>query len=238
MTIYNCSLFLFRLPYRQFVRKITTLKNSSDKLHPNVILTEENKRACISRLKQLRPMKIKDNEKKAAVLVPLCLYNNELGLLYTLRSFKLSTNRGQVSFPGGIQDSEDKSYEETAVRETWEELRLPRDKVEIWSRGNFVGRNDVDVMPVVGFVGEIDPKKLDINPEEVDEAFVVSLKDLCDPDKCGYTYFKKGFLLPAYTGGKHRIWGLTAVITHVIMKTLVPEVYKHEFKMLQPVKVS
>ncbi|CAD6233631.1 GSCOCG00007227001-RA-CDS [Cotesia congregata] len=238
MTIYNCSLFLFRLPYRQFVRKITTLKNASDKLHPNVILTEENKKACISRLKQLRPMKIKDNEKKAAVLVPLCLYNNELGLLYTLRSFKLSTNRGQVSFPGGIQDSEDKSYEETAVRETWEELRLPRDKVEIWSRGNFVGRNDVDVMPVVGFVGEIDPKKLDINSEEVDEAFVVSLKDLCDPDKSGYTYFKKGFLLPAYTGGKHRIWGLTAVITHVIMKTLAPEVYKHEFKMLQPVKVS
>ncbi|XP_008543760.1 mitochondrial coenzyme A diphosphatase NUDT8 [Microplitis demolitor] len=236
MAINKCSLFY--LTYRQFTisRKINTLSDLKNKLSPDVILSEEYKKSCIERLQVMKPLKMKDNEKKAAVLVPLCLYKNELGLLYTLRSFKLNTNRGQVSFPGGIQDDDDKSYEETAIRETWEELKIPREKIDIWSRGNFVGRNDVDVMPVVGFIGEIDPGRLDINVEEVDEAFVVSLKDLCDPNKCRFTYFRQGYILPAYTGGKHRIWGLTAVITHVIMKTLVPDVY--DFKPFQLVKIS
>ena len=168
----------------------------------------------------------------AAVLVPLCMYKGELGFLYTLRSIKLASNRGQVSFPGGKKDEKDKSLEQTALRETWEELRIPESEVDVWSSANLIGRKDLNIMPVLGYIGEIDLAKVEINPHEVEEAFVISLEKLCDPAHFRYTQFRNGYQLPAYTGGKYRVWGLTGVITHMIMKALVPEVYKNELKPL------
>jgi len=180
-------------------------------------------------------MKTNETARKAAVLVPLCAYRGELGLLYTLRSMKLSSNSGQVSFPGGMKDESDESLEDTALRETWEELRIPAEEVDVWSRTNTIGRRNLSVTPVLGYIGEIDPQKLEVNPHEVDEAFVVSLEKLCDPAHFRFTRFRNGILLPAYTAGKYRVWGLTAAITHMIMKALVPEVYKNELTILPSV---
>ncbi|XP_015598472.1 nucleoside diphosphate-linked moiety X motif 8 [Cephus cinctus] len=206
-------------------------------LRPEVVLSSENRKSCVRNLKQyLQPRRvIQENASKAAVLVPLCIHKGELGLLYTLRSTKLNTNRGQVSFPGGMHDKNDSSLEETALRETWEELKIPQDKIDIWTSGNPIGRKDVTVFPVLGFVGEIDLDNLQLNPEEVEEAFVLSLKKLCDPASCHFTQFRNTYSLPSYTGGKHRVWGLTAAITHMVMCSLVPGIYKHRILYLQSI---
>ncbi|KAK0084906.1 hypothetical protein PV326_006107 [Microctonus aethiopoides] len=223
-----------------FVKKIQRnfckITNHSS-LRPDIILSDENREKCIKNLKIFRSLsESTENTKKAAVLVPLCLHNNELGLLYTLRSTKLNTNRGQVSFPGGIRDIEDKSFEDTALRETWEELKIPKDKVIIWSSATLIGRKHVNVMPILGYIGHVNPEHLKVNPQEVEEAFVVSLKNLCDPKQCSFTQFRNNYTLPTYLGGKYRIWGLTALITHIIMKALVPNVYRHELPFLQPIE--
>lgn len=173
---------------------------------------------------------------QAAVLVPLCIHNGKLGLLYTLRSNKVSMNRGQVSFPGGKKDSNDATLEDTALRETWEELHIPMDTVDVWGSGNLVERKHVSVLPVLGFIGEIDPKNLPVNTHEVEEAFVQPLEKLCDPAFCRYTQFRDNYTLPTYIGGDHKIWGLTAVITHLVMNALVPGVYKHKIAYLKPIK--
>jgi len=57
------------------------------------------------------------SQKRAAVLVPLCNKNNIASLLFTLRSHDVSTHKGQVSFPGGIQDPTDTDCIHTALRE-------------------------------------------------------------------------------------------------------------------------
>lgn len=66
-------------------------------LKPEVVLSESNRKACIERFKSIRVPKMR-NVAEAAVLVPLCLHKGELGFLYTLRSMKLTSNRGQVSY--------------------------------------------------------------------------------------------------------------------------------------------
>ncbi|XP_012282691.1 nucleoside diphosphate-linked moiety X motif 8 [Orussus abietinus] len=217
-------------------QKQGTIDEVLDRLKPDVVLSEANRKNCAEILKHYRfPTKVLQEVNKAAVLVPLCMHKGELGLLYTLRSSKLNTNRGQVSFPGGIQDEADKSLEETALRETWEELNISKDTVDIWVSGNPIVRTNVSVLPVLGYVGEVDPDTLKINPDEVEEAFFISLRNICDPANFRYTQFRNNYIVPTYLGGKHRIWGLTAGITHIVMKALVPEMYKHELTYLQPI---
>ncbi|KAJ8675283.1 hypothetical protein QAD02_011069 [Eretmocerus hayati] len=211
----------------------------SMQLAPEAILNDQIKTECVKRLKSVHmTKKTKDKVSEAAVLVPLCTYNGKLGLLYTLRSNKVRANRGQVSFPGGMKDEKDKTLEDTALRETWEELNIARDTVEVWGSGNLIYRKNVTVMPVLGFVGKVDPKSLKVNAQEVQEAFFHPLEKLCDPALCRYTQFRDNYTLPTYLGGEHKIWGLTAVITHLVMSALVPDTYKHKLVYLKPIETK
>lgn len=67
-------------------------------LRPEVVLSESNRKACIERLKLYRISKVPGDIPEAAVLVPLCIHKGELGILYTLRSLKMTVNRGQVGW--------------------------------------------------------------------------------------------------------------------------------------------
>lgn len=66
-------------------------------LRPEVVLSEENKKNCIKQFQSYDLPKVHgESIPEAAVLVPLCMYKGELGFLYTLRSIKLTSGRGQV----------------------------------------------------------------------------------------------------------------------------------------------
>ncbi|XP_011338346.1 nucleoside diphosphate-linked moiety X motif 8 [Ooceraea biroi] len=205
-------------------------------LRPEKVLSESNRKSCIERLQSYKLLKIENyNEsiQEAAVLVPLCIYKGELGLLYTQRSIKLTSNGGQVSFPGGMRDKCDANLEETALRETWEELKIPKEKIDVWTTAMLILKNDVNVMPVLAYIGEVEPEQLEINPDEVEEAFVVTLEKLCDPTLHAYTRFKNFRLcLPAFIGGKYRVWGFTGMITHIVLECLLPDVYKHKIQQV------
>ncbi|CAK9815349.1 Mitochondrial coenzyme A diphosphatase NUDT8 [Anthophora plagiata] len=204
-------------------------------LRPEKVLSEKNRKSFIEKFKTRKRPTAEERMNEAAVLVPLSMYKGELGFLYTLRSTKLSSNRGQVSFPGGMYDKEDRNLEETALRETWEELKIPKEKVDVWTSGNVIDKKNLKVLPVFGYIGEIDPEKLQINADEVEEAFFLSLINLCDPSLCRYTQFRDNYTLPVYLGGKHRVWGFTAAITHMVLKALVPDAYKHELVYIRQV---
>lgn len=212
----------------------TVTKHSIDMvnsaLKADVVLSESNRKACVKKFKSMQFPKLKDKDiSEAAVLIPLCSYKGELGLLYTLRSIKLRSGGGQASFPGGMRDESDADLQETALRETWEELRIPKEKIDVWTAGNLIGKTDVNVMPVLAYIGEVVPEELEINHDEVDEAFVISLRKLCDPELCHFTYFRHvNLTLPSYSGGKYRVWGFTGAITHFVLECLVPEIYRNK----------
>jgi 8-oxo-dGTP pyrophosphatase MutT (NUDIX family) len=66
---------------------------------------------------------------KAAVLVPI-VDRGEPFLVFAKRTDRVGTHRGQISFPGGRVDPSDAGFLEAALRESEEEIGLPRAVVE------------------------------------------------------------------------------------------------------------
>lgn len=117
----------------------------------------------------------KDKMKNFAVLVPLIYINSEYHLLFQLRAQKIRQG-GEISFPGGARDKEDKNFLETALRECEEEIGLKRDKIEI------LGCLDTLVaskfLTIDSFVANLQINSLDelkANEEEVEKLFSLPL---------------------------------------------------------------
>ena len=106
----------------------------------------------------------------AAVLVPIVTHPSGLTVLFTQRTAHLKAHSGQVSFPGGRAEPGDASPEETALRETEEEIGLPRGRVEVLAKlPEYFTRTGFRVTPVVGLV--VPPLELVPDPNEVESNF-------------------------------------------------------------------
>jgi 8-oxo-dGTP pyrophosphatase MutT (NUDIX family) len=117
--------------------------------------------------------------RKAAVLIPLFCDQGEWQILFTRRTDRVQTHKGQVSFPGGGMEPWDDGPEETALRETFEEIGLPAVQVSILGKladsptiSNFV------ITPVVGRITW--PFEFILSPDEVGRVFTVPLWWLAD----------------------------------------------------------
>uniref|UniRef100_S4R6U9 Nudix (nucleoside diphosphate linked moiety X)-type motif 8 n=1 Tax=Petromyzon marinus TaxID=7757 RepID=S4R6U9_PETMA len=173
------------------------------------------------------------NRVDAAVLVSLCRHAGEPSVLLTLRSRTMpGRHSGDVCFPGGKQEEGDRDAVATALREAREELGVDVSVDSVW--GLLTPVPDVTgkmlVWPVLADLGEVDPDALNPNPDEVEEAFLVSLRHLCDPAHQGYTRFRArggryAYTLPLFSTGHHRVWGLTGVLLDQALAALLPDVY-------------
>lgn len=91
--------------------------------------------------------------KCAAVLVPLVFFQNEWHVLYTRRTDRVESHKGQVSFPGGACDEGETTPEETALREADEEIGInPKDVRVIGRLSRMVTISKFKVTPVVGII--------------------------------------------------------------------------------------
>jgi 8-oxo-dGTP pyrophosphatase MutT (NUDIX family) len=116
----------------------------------------------------------------ASVLVPIVLREAEPTVLFTRRTAHLKNHSGQISFPGGRAEPEDPSPEHTALRETFEEIGLAAERVELLGRlGDYHTRTGYRITPVIGLVTP--PFELSPDGHEVDEVFEVPLAFLLDP---------------------------------------------------------
>jgi 8-oxo-dGTP pyrophosphatase MutT (NUDIX family) len=149
----------------------------------------------------------------AAVLVPLVEREDGLWVLLTQRTPHLSAHAGQISFPGGRREAEDEDEVAAALRETEEEVGLPRAHVEIVGRlDTYVTGTGYEVTPVVGLIRA--PYPVTIDPSEVAEIFEVPLSFVLDPGnhrretRQGSTGVTRTFFVLPYEN--RYIWGATA----------------------------
>ena len=120
------------------------------------------------------------NAQKSAVLVFLYPHENEPHLVLMKRQEYPGVHSGQISFPGGRVEEYDTSHEDTALRETEEEIGLPRDQIEILGRlDDYIARTNFRITPIVAAVSP--PFELKLDPIEVAEAFEVPLSFFLDP---------------------------------------------------------
>ena len=148
----------------------------------------------------------------AAVLVPLVDRAEGMSVLLTQRTAHLSAHAGQISFPGGRIEPEDPDAVAAALRETEEEIGLPREHVTLIGRlDTYVTGTGFEITPVVGIVAA--PFALTIDPFEVAEVFEVPLSFVLDPGNHRRTEreFEERrrvfFVLPYQN---RNIWGATA----------------------------
>ncbi|EHQ87853.1 NUDIX hydrolase [Desulfosporosinus youngiae] len=115
----------------------------------------------------------KDEYFNSAVIVLMMFLNEEYHFVFQKRSATIR-QAGEICFPGGKFDPDkDADFEETAIRETAEELGVSSNKIRV------IGRLDTIISTgttVDAFLGVIDISSLDdlnINPDEVERIFSV-----------------------------------------------------------------
>ncbi|WP_112360315.1 NUDIX hydrolase [Agrobacterium cavarae] len=156
--------------------------------------------------------------KDAAVLVPVIDDGDEARVIFTQRTKTLRNHSGQISFPGGGIDAQDRSPEEAALRETEEEIGMSRRFVETVGRmPDYISGTGFRIKPVLAVVRR--GFTLTPNPAEVDEVFEVPLSFLMNPanHSRGSRMFQgreRFFYEMPY--GERYIWGITAGIVRSI----------------------
>lgn len=122
---------------------------------------------------------------------------------------------GQISLPGGKQETCDANLSQTAKRETFEEIGVDAEKIVEMGLLTplYVPHSNFIIQPVVGYVG-FQPEFV-LDQKEVAGVIVISLKDLFDPsNRKSMVLHRSGVDIeaPYYETAGHRIWGATAMI--------------------------
>jgi 8-oxo-dGTP pyrophosphatase MutT (NUDIX family) len=158
--------------------------------------------------------------RQAAVLA--LLYPRSAGglaVVLTRRRDDLRAHSGQISFPGGKRDPRDASFQETALRETHEELGIAPQAVRMLGQlaQTYIPPTHYNVHPFVGYAEQL--PALHPNESEVAEVLHLPLDALLDPQtRHTETRLIGGFPVhvPYYLlkqdGQAHKIWGATAIM--------------------------
>ncbi|KAI7867236.1 NUDIX hydrolase domain-like protein [Spinellus fusiger] len=173
--------------------------------------------------------------KNAAVLMLLCHdENHQPSVLFTVRNKTMRTHRGEISFPGGKEDPSDASLQDTALRETHEEVGIKAQDIDILGSYSTVPNKtgSLRVHPYVGYVRKpIQPGYLVCNPNEVSHSFCLSLDYLARPSVRELRSFRDTsqaytvFHLPHPIEGEQEIWGLTSFILDGVLRKIMPDQY-------------
>ena len=116
----------------------------------------------------------------AAVLIPIT-DPGEPHLVFSKKTSTVPHHRGQFAFPGGVVEVGDASRVETALREAWEEVRLPPSAVEVLGLLDDTETRATPfvITPVVGIVTE--PVEFVPDGREIERVLEVPLSRLRDP---------------------------------------------------------
>jgi 8-oxo-dGTP pyrophosphatase MutT (NUDIX family) len=158
----------------------------------------------------------------AAVLVPLVNRPDGLTVLLTQRSADLSDHAGQISFPGGRVEPDDASVDTAALRETEEEVGVPRERITLLGHlSDYETVTGYRVTPVVGWIDP--PFAVHPDPVEVADVFEVPLAFVLEPANQQRHFRILGNLRRDYYAipfGPRYIWGATAAMLLILDRTL------------------
>ena len=185
-----------------------------------------------------RPVKIMETKKECAVLLVFTEKDGEVFLLFETRSDHIS-QPGEVCFPGGVLMEGEKPLD-CALRETFEELSIPKHKIRIIGPLDILHNyTNMTIYPFAAVVSYEEVKDLQGN-EEVKDTFLVPLKFFQENEPYIYKYkvvpeigedfpyhmldakekyrWRTGsFTVPIFQYEGKIIWGITArILCHLL----------------------
>ena len=171
---------------------------------------------------RVRPAELPGDGRFAGVLLLTYADSDETRLVLTRRRDDLSRHPGQISFPGGRQDPGE-STEETALRETQEEVGVASQTIQVLGsmKPVYIPPSDFTVHPYVGW--HEGPPDFVREEAEVAEIITASLAQLADPQTLRWgdvVVAGNALRVPYFQVGSHRVWGATALIICELVERL------------------
>lgn len=157
------------------------------------------------------------NELKSGLKIASVLVMHEResnSLILTKRSDKLRNHPGEIAFPGGSFERNDKDFYHTALRETEEELGIDASRIELIKalepEQTLLG---YIIYPWLVNLDKLEPYKLD--PNEVAAVFTVDMSEVAKKKNYKKVRISRNninFISCQFVASTHFIWGATAKI--------------------------
>lgn len=177
------------------------------------------------RIQYLQKIKVdSENPRIASVLMLLYSKNNETHLVLIVRNTYEGIHSAQIAFPGGKFEPSDENFVRTALRETYEEIGIHPDAIEIIKpfTKTYIPPSNFMVYPFLG----ISNKELVFvpDPSEVAEIIELPLSVFLSDEimvKVNLsTSYTKNIDVPAFKIENHIVWGATAMMLSELKEVL------------------
>ncbi len=179
------------------------------------------KLAPAERISSIENQKRSDNAKASAVLIIIFKENEQIKIVFILRSIYQGVHSGQISFPGGKRDLMDNDLLDTALRETEEEIGIEIERGSIIGKLSnlYIPNSNFCVEPYVAYIDKME--QLIPDNSEVQQIYKISLDELLD-EKTIQTkevlFLNKGSVsVPCFYVNELIIWGATAMILNELV---------------------
>ncbi|UGS21948.1 NUDIX hydrolase [Flavobacterium cyclinae] len=164
------------------------------------------------------------NPRRAAVLMLFYPKNKITHLALIVRNSYPGVHSSQIGFPGGKVEEEDANLEETALRETHEEIGIHPNKIQIIKPFSeiYIPPSNFLVAPFMG----ISKEELSFVPDldEVKRVLEFSIADFLDENTITKvtmsTSYATDIEVPAFMVDKYVVWGATAMMMSELKETI------------------
>lgn len=202
---------------------------------PNIIRAElpaERAHVKMAPLERIQLMKNLDlatkNPRIAAVMMLLYPKDGKTHLVLIVRNAYNGVHSSQIAFPGGKYETSDADFRVTALRETYEEIGVSTDKIEIIKEFTpmYIPPSNFLVHPFLGIAFQ----ELSFYPDIREVADIIELplsvflNDEIIIETILSTSYADNISVPAFNIQNHIVWGATAMILSELR-----EVFKNVF---------
>lgn len=175
------------------------------------------KMAPKERMESLKNLDLKnENPRIAAVMMLFYPKDRKTHLVLIVRNAYNGVHSSQIAFPGGKYEATDANYEETALRETHEEVGIAPEKIKVIKHFTpmYIPPSNFLVHPFLG----ISKEELLFYPDIREVADIIELplsvflNDEIIIEATLSTSYANNILVPAFNIQNHIVWGATAMI--------------------------
>lgn len=188
--------------------------------------TVQFKMAPMERLQELKRVARNQNSAKRAGVLSLFYPSEdfETRLILILRKTYHGVHSAQVGFPGGKLEPEDQNIQDAALRETEEEVGVPRSAISVLKQLTeiYIPPSNFFVQPFLGITSQ-SPKFVP-EEKEVEALIEVTLRDFMDDlnitTQTLSTSYAESIEVPAFQLNGHIVWGATAMMLNEVRELL------------------
>ena len=183
--------------------------------------------APMIRIKELSEIDI-DSKNPSEAGVMAVFYpdaSNDTRIVLILRKTYKGVHSNQVGFPGGRREAEDHDLQDTALRETEEEVGIPKEKIEVIKKLSklYIPPSNFWVQPYIGIVDET--PQFVREESEVEAILEVLLSDFLNDQNIISekltTSYADDIDVPAYLLNEKVVWGATGMMLSEVRQLLL-----------------